>query len=99
MTVNKDKNKQSHELTNIHLYLMLVFNRSNEIKLAKQGEVDTTKQMWRCRLSTSAYSSVWTCLMFTKNYKQTCDPIVSNMVDMSDPSVTRCRFLPKRAGF
>lgn len=67
MTVNeKNKKKRNHMNWLTSTYLMLVFDKSNKIKLAEKGKADATKQMWRCRMSTSGYSSMWAALIFSK---------------------------------
>lgn len=49
----KKKKKRNHMNWLTSTYLILVFDKSNKIKLAEKGKADTTKQMWRCRMSTS----------------------------------------------
>lgn len=50
-------------------------------------------------MSTSGYSSMWASLIFNKKSKNSCIPNVSNMVDMSDPSIKVFSFLVKRLDF
>lgn len=66
----KKEKKRNHVNWLTSTYLMLVFDKSNKIKLAEKGKADTTKQMWRCRMSTSGYSSMWAASIFSKKNKK-----------------------------